>query len=204
VHVVGHRVETRPTETPFRDRAGLLFVGSLHAGSPNEDAILHFIREVLPLVRHRLGCSVLVVGWNGSAAISRLGSSDVRITGPVDDLAPWYARARVFIVPTRYAAGIPIKLYEASAAGIPSVVTPLVARQVGWRDEREVLVGSTPDDFARRVLELYTDEALWDRIRSGALAAVARECASDRFVAALRAATGGLDSRSLELASHVA
>jgi GT2 family glycosyltransferase len=194
-HVVGHLVESRPASTPFKDRADLLFVGSLDSGSPNEDAVLYFIRQIFPLIRRRLSCTLFVIGSNPSAAVSALDSVDIRIVGVVDDLGPWYARARVFVVPTRYAAGMPMKLHEASAFGLPCVVTPLVADQVGWQHGREVLVGSTPDDFARRVIELYSNETLWEEVRADALAAVRRDCSTDTFIAALRAATGPPEPR---------
>jgi len=190
VHVVGHLVEPRPSSTPFQDRADLLFVGSLDSGSPNEDAVIYFVHAILPLIRRRLQCALFVVGANPSAAVSALESDHVRIIGTVDDIGPWYARARVFVVPTRYAAGMPMKLHEASAYGLPCVATPLVAGQVGWEDGRELLVGSTPQDFARRIVDLYSDAVLWERVRSDAVAAVRRDCSTDRFLAGLRAAVG--------------
>jgi GT2 family glycosyltransferase len=189
-HVVGHLVEPRPTRAAFADRSGLLFVGSLASRSPNEDAVLHFVREVLPLIRRELPCTLFVVGSNASPRISSLESAGVRIMGMVDDLGPWYARVRGFVIPTRYAAGIPLKLYEASAFGLPSVATPLVAGQVGWRDGSELLVGETAEKFARQVVRLHTDGALWNRVRAGAISAVRRDCSREAFVAALSAATG--------------
>jgi GT2 family glycosyltransferase len=196
-YVLGHFIEPRPTTTLFRDRADLLFVGSLASGSPNEDAVIHFVQEILPLIRRELPCTFFVVGSNQSAAIAALESTDVRIVGTVDDLDPWYARVRAFVIPTRYAAGIPLKLYEASAFGVPSVVTPLVATQVGWRDRSELLVGASPEDFARGVIELYSDQALWERVRTRAVAAVERDCSRVAFSAALIAATGAAESRAL-------
>lgn len=192
--VVGHCVEPRPASTRFKDRSDLLFVGSLDSSSPNEDAVLYFTREILPLIRRRLACFLFVIGSNRSTRVAALQSNDVRIIGTVDDLGPWYAHARVFVVPTRYAAGIPIKLYDAAAVGLPAVATPLVADQVGWQDGRELLVGATPEDFARRVVELYSNQVLWERLRSGALAAVRRDCSKDTFIAALREAIGTPDS----------
>jgi glycosyltransferase involved in cell wall biosynthesis len=82
-----------------------------------------------------------------------------------------------------------MKLHEASAFGLPSVVTPLIANQVGWVDRSECLIGADAEDFARKVVELYRDPALWGRIRSAALRAVERECSRESFLAGLRAAT---------------
>jgi glycosyltransferase involved in cell wall biosynthesis len=50
------------------------------------------------------------------------------VPGPQPDLRPFYDAARVFIVPTRYAAGIPFKAHEAAAFGVPLVVSGVIAR----------------------------------------------------------------------------
>jgi glycosyltransferase involved in cell wall biosynthesis len=198
-HVVGHLADPRPTRTAFKDRADLLFVGSLAAGSPNEDAVRYFVREIFPPIRRQIGCTLFVAGSNPSAALSALESTDVRIIGRVDDLGPWYERVRAFVIPTRYGAGIPLKLYEASSFGVPSVVTPLVARQVGWEDGSELLIGASPEDFVRRIAELYSNGVLWERVRAGAIAAVARDCSKEAFIAGLRAAIGAEGSGPIAL-----
>src|SRR2546428_700868 len=92
--------------------------------------------------------------------------------------------------PTRYAAGLPMKLHEAASVGLPSVVTPLIASQVGWSDGREVVVGADAAEFARGLVALYSNREMWERIRAGALNAVQRDCARQTFLAGLRAATG--------------
>lgn len=189
-YVVGHSVDLRPTAPGYDERADLLFVGGiLDSPSPNEDALLYFVREILPLVRRQLRCSLSVVGTNQSERVAALNSEDVRVVGRVDDLEPWYSRARVFVVPTRYAAGLPMKLHEAASVGLPSVVTPLIASQVGWSDGREVIVGSGAAEFASGLVALYSNRELWERIRAGALKAVQRDCTRQAFLAGLRAAT---------------
>jgi hypothetical protein len=69
------------------------------------------------------------------------------------------------------------------------VVTPLIVNQVGWNEGRDLLVGADPEDFARRVVELHSDEALWERIRLGALEAVRRDCSEEAFLSGLAGAT---------------
>ena len=190
VQVVGHHVDVRPTSRSFDERADLLFVGAvLDSPSPNEDAVLYLVREILPLIRDHVQCKLFVVGSNRSSRVAALETPDVRIVGRVDELESWYSHARVFVVPTRFAAGVPMKLHEASAFGLPAVVTPLIAKQVGWADDRECLVGADAEHFARKVAELYSDPARWQRIRSGAIRAVERDCSRENFVAGLRAAT---------------
>src|SRR5438477_11838919 len=60
VHVVGHAVDAAPTPNPFDCRHTLLFVGAFGAGSPNDDAVSFFCRDLLPAIRGG-GCDAPVV-----------------------------------------------------------------------------------------------------------------------------------------------
>jgi O-antigen biosynthesis protein len=105
----------------------------------------------------------------------------VQITGPLADLTDAYARARVFVAPTRFAAGIPFKVHEAAARGVPIVLTSLLAEQIGWTHECEVLIAETPEDFAAQCQRLHSDKMLWNRLRERALARVAQDCDPQLF-----------------------
>ena len=109
------------------------------------------------------------------------------VTGRVEDLASWYDRARVFVAPSRIAAGIPLKVLEAAANGIPAVVTPPLAAQLGWTPGEELLVGETPDAIAEAVLRLYSGESLWSGLQSRALARVSGEHGMEAMKRALSA-----------------
>jgi glycosyltransferase involved in cell wall biosynthesis len=103
----------------------------------------------------------------------------------VTDLAPFYAASRVFIAPTRFAAGTPYKLYEAAAHGIPIVATELLARQLGWVAGKELLTAPVADPrrFAAQIALLYRTEMLWTRVREQAAARLAEENAPENFAA---------------------
>jgi hypothetical protein len=183
VRVLGYSAMTRPTTTPFAARNGFLFVGpTYHDGTPNADSMVWFIDEVLPEIVRAIGSSALtLVGYHHApAVVARLGG-DVRSLGPLADLDRAYSAARVFVAPTRFAAGIPLKVYDAAASGLPVVMTPLLASQPGWRHEEEALVGSSPQEFAAQCVRLHGDRVLWERIRSRALERVARDCDPARF-----------------------
>ena len=173
IQIWGHPVRPLPTRTPFRERKDLLFVGGFQASpSPNEDAVLSFMREVLPRVRSRLRCRLQVVGFRSTEALRGRTSDDVNVMGYLDDLTACYEACRVFVVPHLYSAGIPLKLSEAMGRGIPSVVSDLIARQLGAEDGRDVLVGRTPEEFADRIVALYESEDLWTTVRENGLAFV--------------------------------
>ena len=170
VKVWGHPASLKPTMSEFDDRKDLLFVGSfLDHGAPNEDAILYFVKEIFPEIHRKLACKLWVVGTNYLDTIKGLESSTVRVTGRVDDLTEYFEKCRLFIVPHRFAAGIPLKLIEAMGYGLPAVVSPLMAKQLDLTDGKEVLVGDSSTDFVDKVSLLYSDKQLWTNLRETSL-----------------------------------
>jgi GT2 family glycosyltransferase len=176
-------------------RAGLLFIGALDDdASPNVDSVVWFVREVMPRLDARFG-DAWTLDLIGSATASRLrplASARVRFLGRLDDVDSYYARARIFIAPTRYAAGIPLKVLEAAAKGVPVVATSLLARQLAWLPGSELLVADDAEAFAAACEQLLRDDALWRRLRAAALAAVQRDADPARFRDALLGAVSAV------------
>ncbi len=188
VVVVGHAIEPRPTLTRWEARRSILFVGAFSPESPNEDAVTFFCREVLPILRTE-GLShapFVVAGASMPDHLPSLADSLVSWQPDVDDLTPLYEDARVFVAPTRYAAGIPWKVGEAAARGVPVVCTPLLARQLDWNPGSELLTAESPAEFASAIAALYADPDLWARLREAALNRVAQDYSAPAFQAAVQ------------------
>ncbi len=188
VAVLGHVRSVTPTARSFAERAGMLFVGAIPApDSPNLDSLLWFAEAVLPRVEAKLGqeTRLTVAGFVGQGVdLSRLAAHPrISLRGEMVDLAPLYDSHRVFIAPTRFAAGIPYKVHEAAGMGLPVAATELLRAQLGWQDGRDMLAAPVGDAeaFARAVLALYRDQALWQAVRDGAAARVAAECGAAEF-----------------------
>ena len=159
---------------PFAEREHLLFVGNFRH-RPNEDGVRFFIREVLPKVREELpGVELLLVGDAAPQEFSQLSAEGVRLLGYVPDVDPLFARARVFVAPIRFGAGIKGKIGEALAYAIPLVTTNVGAEGMSLRDGEEALIADTAEGFAAAVVRLYRDEELWRRLASNAHAHVER------------------------------
>jgi O-antigen biosynthesis protein len=184
VEELGHALDPAPGQESFRSRRGFLFVGRLEDdGSPNVDGLSWFVRDILPLVQKSLdqGESLTVVGAHGAPSLSRLNSTAMTLLGQVKDLSPIYNASRVFIAPTRFAAGIPHKVHEAAAHGVPIIATPLLAEQLGWQRDEDLLVGRDAEEFAAQCVRLYQDEELWLRLRRNALHRIREDCNPLRF-----------------------
>ncbi|MFM7449588.1 MAG: glycosyltransferase [Leptolyngbyaceae cyanobacterium] len=184
VSILGHSLVVIPTQPSFNERNNILFVGSIYQDeSPNADSLIWFIEEILPQINSHFSepIRLIVAGVNQAEAVLQLAGKQVLFKGRVNDLTDLYSSCRIFIAPTRYAAGIPHKVHEAAARGIPVVSTPLIAAQLGWRNEEDLLVGSTPEEFAQQCFRLYSDQALWQKIRNSALDRVQQDCSPDVF-----------------------
>lgn len=183
VSVLGHGLLCHPTQRDFSARHHILFLGAFHdVQSPNMDSMLWFVREVLPLLLENPDAhdwKVRIAGYIApSVNLSVLASHpNIEIIGPVESVDSLYDSHRVFIAPTRFAGGLPYKLHEAASYGLPIVTTPLLKDQVGWVDG-ETLLCAAPEDphgFSAAIERLYTDEALWMKLRQNALEAVRKD-----------------------------
>jgi GT2 family glycosyltransferase/glycosyltransferase involved in cell wall biosynthesis len=184
VHLLGHKLQPNPTRSAFEDRSEIMFLGAVHdENSPNADGVRWFANEVLPLLREELGqdLRLRVVGLNQAASIAALDGVSVDLTGPAKDLTPWFEVARIVVVPTRFGAGVPHKVHQAAALGVPVVGTDLIVEQLGWKADREILAASSPDQFAKACVRLFMDKALWTRIRQNALERCREECSPNAF-----------------------
>lgn len=195
VSVIGHMREIHETPRPWKDRAGMLFVGAIHAmDTPNFDSLCWFTDEVLPLVEQELGWEtrLTIVGYTApSVDLSRFADhARITLRGTLTDLEPVYNQHRIFVAPTRFAAGIPYKVHSAASYGLPVVATEILRRQLQWDSGREILAaGDTdPAGFARHIVELYRSEELWQTVRAGALARLRAENSREAYIAAVRAA----------------
>ena len=182
VHILSYMVESKPTPASFEERKDILFVGGiLEAPSPNEDAVLYFVKHIMPLVWEKVKCEFYIIGTNRVKSIWELESDFVHVIGRIDDLVPFYNRSRLFVAPSRYAAGIPLKILDAVGHGLPAVVTPLLINQLGWQENRDILVGHDPSDFARKVIDLYSSRDLFYSLRQNSMDRIHEEYSPEHF-----------------------
>ena len=190
VRLLGHALDATPTPSGFAARRGFVFLGAVHDdNAPNADSLRYFAADILPELRRLMGDPDLrlrVVGMNGAASIAALDGTAFDLAGMVEDPAVELDRARVLVVPTRFAAGIPHKVHQAAALGIPIVATELIAGQLGWNVGHDLLAATDAASFAAACARLHQDEALWNAVREASIERVRAECSPERFRAEIR------------------
>jgi glycosyltransferase involved in cell wall biosynthesis len=128
---------------------------------PNVDAVLWFADEVWPLLlAQRPSISWAIVGQKPHPRLERLrGVTGITVTGWVDNVRPYIAGAKVFIMPFRIGSGTRLKLIEAMAAGKAIVSTTVGAEGFPVQSGQEIVLSDTVGEMATAVIELLADEA---------------------------------------------
>ncbi len=159
-----HPVHTTPTPS-FDHREGLLFIGSFNH-SPNADAIHVLLDVLLSGIRRKLpDIPITVIGANPPEPWASYPPPGVLFTGFVPDLTPFYNRARLFVAPLRFGAGIKGKVLDSMANGLPVIATPIAAEGIGASDLVHIAIGKTDGDFLHKLATAYTDENVWLRMQ---------------------------------------
>lgn len=188
--VLGHALPPREGAPGFAGREGFLFIGSLaQEGQPNIDSLDWFFEAVWPRLRRQMPAAHLtIVGDVADTIRTRLARPGVTVLGRVADPGPHFDAARVCIAPTRFAAGIPHKVHEAVGRGLPSLVTPILADQIGWRDGTGYLVRDwhDPEGFAQGLVQLHENAETWAAVQRSGLGRMRAECEPGLYTAALR------------------
>ncbi len=141
-----------------------VFIGNM-GYPPNVQAAEFLALKIMPLVQKRFPAARLVLaGANPHARVLALASDTVRVTGWVEDIRSYYARAKIFIAPMMIGTGLQNKLLEAMAMKIPCITSPLANQALAAEDGKEILVGSSAEDFAGHVIRLLEDPQKADQL----------------------------------------
>lgn len=189
---IPHVIASRNSPPGIKHRQGIFFCGAFHTmDSPNYDGLVWFLDQVWPLIQQGDPTSTFTfAGYAGEGvdlAALAAGYQGASYAGCVDSLTPYYDAARVFIAPTRYAGGIPIKVMESMAEGVPTVCTSLLKSQLvlssATIDDVPVRAASinSPQDFAQACLDLMTDDDAWRTQQSEAQRYVEKHASPQTF-----------------------
>ncbi len=166
-----------PRDTPA-ESSSLVFVGSMD-WLPNEDAVLYFSSEILPVLKKEVpDIHLTIVGRNPSPRlIKRLSSvPEIQLTGWVDDVRPYIARASIYIVPIRIGGGTRMKIYEAMAMGKAIISTSIGAEGLAVKDEENILLEDDPYEFSNKIIKLQKDSEVRSSLGENASAYVIDHC----------------------------
>lgn len=136
---------------------------------PNLDGLTFFCEEILPRLR-RGGIDAPVISVGRATAEQQRDFAErhgVRLTGYVDDVRPYLARAGCVIVPLRIGGGTRLKITTAWAMGCPIVSTGIGCEGLAARDGENLLIRDTPAEFAQGVAAVLRDRDVRAQLSGG-------------------------------------
>lgn len=123
----------------------------------NVDAVTWWLRDVWPQLRRvRPDVRLVVAGDRPSARLRRaVAAAGARLIESPRDLRSVIAQATLAIAPMRCGSGVPIKVLEAWAVGVPVLASSwAVAGTSGRQGEDFILVGQHPVEWVTAVTDL--------------------------------------------------
>ncbi len=146
--------------------ANLLFVGAMDR-QHNLTGIRWFLDEIWPRIRREaVEARLYIVGGSPPPALRERADDDERVvvTGFVEDLAPWYRAADVFVSPLLVAGGLLQKVMDALAMGVPVVATTVCNHGLRATPGEHLITADEPPAFAEAVIALLNDPAARARL----------------------------------------
>jgi glycosyltransferase involved in cell wall biosynthesis len=159
-------IELPPRATPAV-RSDLLFHGNL-SYPPNVQAVRHLL-VLWPSLRNvRPGITITVAGANPSTDLAQkiARTPGWSLQRDFSDLSLILASARISVAPLLSATGLQNKVLESASAGLPTVVSPAVAR--GFDPNFPLVVADSPHDWVQSLTSLLDDPCARGRMGAAA------------------------------------
>lgn len=129
----------------------LIFSGNM-SYPPNILGAQYLVKNVLPiLAKKEIKVKTVFAGAKPAESIKSMASKNITVTGWVDDLRIYYAKAKVFVAPMQIGTGLQNKLLEAMSMEIPCITTPLTNQALGASDGENILIAKTAEEFATHI-----------------------------------------------------
>ncbi|MEO6036484.1 MAG: glycosyltransferase [Verrucomicrobiota bacterium] len=155
------------------EKPTLIFCGAMDY-NPNIDALRWYFQEIHESLRKKVpDLQVLVVGKQPADEVVAHGKKpNVKVTGGVPDVRPFYRKAWLQIVPLRIGGGTRLKIVESLAMGTPVVSTTIGAQGLDLLHGEEILLVDSAEDFANETARALLDTQLRNHLERNGLKTV--------------------------------
>lgn len=143
-----------------------VFLGSQHAG--NLHALDYLRSRVWPDVRASVPGAMLWVVGSICSRIDPAAAAEegLRLLGRVDDLAEIAGEGAVGLAPMKFGSGVPIKVVDYLALGMPVVVTPGVLAPFGGALDGLVVESASEEEYPGEICKILRDSTIYREMSS--------------------------------------
>jgi len=180
INVVANGVDVeyfQQTKKKLPKHPTVLFVGTFK-WLPNVEAVKFLVQDVWPKILAKLPNATLhIVGSSPTEEIFALEkkSTNIRVSGSVEDIRDAYAQAHVLVAPIFSGKGTRYKVLEAFATGTPVVATHLAVEGLHITAGMHALIGNSPEEIANATVRVLQDEKLQSSLAQHGMELVFKE-----------------------------
>ena len=113
-----------------------------------------------------------MIGNKPSENIKKYASEKVVFTGFVQDVQPYFSKAKCLAAPIQAGAGVKVKILEAMSMGIPVLTNSLGIEGIEARDGFEYLHCEEPEDYENAIRKILKGDIDTEQIAQNALRAI--------------------------------
>lgn len=159
---------------------------------PTVDGACWWLRRVWPRLRARRGdVAAVFAGARPARRLARaVRRSGAELSASPPDLGAVLARASAAIAPMRAGSGLPIKILEAWAAGVPVVASPWAAAGTSGEPGRELVVAASAEAWVEAILGLLDGPTAAGELAAAAHRRLAADYSPQAVARGLLAAVG--------------
>ena len=151
-------------ERKTKKKYDLVFTGNM-SYPPNVNAVEYIAKELMPLlVKRKPDIKLLIAGATPTNSVKALSSENIHVSGWLDDIRDAYNDASVFLAPLQIGTGLQNKLLEAMSMEVPCITSQLANNALKAKNNEEILIGNTPEEYVNAVFELLENQELNKKI----------------------------------------
>lgn len=134
--------------TKKQNKLKLLFVGTM-TWAPNNEGIIWFLENVMPLCNDKSKYELFIVGKNPSDKVKKLCEDyeNVHLMGYVESLDDIYDKCDVLVVPLFIGSGQRVKIIEAFSRGYTVISTSIGAEGLKYEKDKTILIADDALQF---------------------------------------------------------
>ena len=150
---------TKLYSSEIKSKLKMLFVGTM-TWTPNNEGIIWFLKNVMPLCNDSAKYELSIVGKNPSDEVKKLSEeyNNVNLLGYVESLDSLYDDCDVLIVPLFIGSGQRVKIIEAFARGYAIISTSIGAEGLKYQDGKTILIADNAEQFKMQIDRCFNQE----------------------------------------------
>ncbi|AAK80991.1 glycosyltransferase involved in cell wall biosynthesis [Clostridium acetobutylicum] len=139
----------------------IVFTGIMNY-APNKDAVLYFYNKILPeIIKKYPDIKFYIVGKNPDSDVQSLEGKNVVVTGFVDDIAEYIAKASVYVSPLNYGTGMKNKVLEAMSMNKAIVASEVSVEGINeLKDGVNIFIAKDDKQWIDKILLLLSNDSV--------------------------------------------